>query len=128
VVEAAVNGRRLEAARAERLVTEELGRFLTWCRADVATPTIASLHDRAEAIRQEAIARQEGRWEGLCAADRARLEHLTRSIVGKLLHEPTVRLRAAVEDGEGNAHLASLRHLFALEGPIPSADAARGIS
>jgi hypothetical protein len=35
------------------------------------------------------------------------------------LHEPTVRLRAAVVDGEGvESHVESLRHLFALDGEL----------
>jgi Glutamyl-tRNAGlu reductase, dimerisation domain len=79
------------------------------------TSGIAALHDRAEGIRRQELARLEGRWESLSDADRVRLEALTRTIVGRLLHLPTVRLQAAVEDGEGLAHLESLRHLFALE-------------
>jgi CcmD family protein len=93
---------------------------------DDATSTITALHDRAEAIRQEAIARQEGRWEGLSAADRARVEHLTRAIMGQLLHEPTVRLRDGVEGRDGVVHLESLRHLFALEAPT-TREAARPV-
>jgi glutamyl-tRNA reductase len=79
------------------------------------TSGIAALHDRAEGIRRQELARLEGRWESLSDADRVRLEALTRTIVGRLLHLPTVRLQAAVEDGEGLAHLESLRHLFALD-------------
>ena len=47
------------------------------------------------------------------------MEALTKGIVNKLLHEPTVRVRAAAEDGDGDAlrHLESLRHLFGLEAP-----------
>ena len=47
------------------------------------------------------------------------VEALTKGIVNKLLHEPTVRVRAAAEDGDGEAlrHLESLRHLFGLEAP-----------
>ena len=70
-----------------------------------------------EEIRQTELERLEGSWEHLSEADRARVEALTKGIVNKLLHEPTVRVRAAAEDGDGEAlrHLESLRHLFGLE-------------
>ena len=96
--------------------------FSAWRRGLNATPAITSLRARAEAIRQAELARLEGQWEGLSEADRARVEALTKGIVNKLLHEPTVRVRAAAEDGDGDAlrHLESLRHLFGLEAPANS--------
>ena len=68
---------------------------------------------------RRARAGSTGSWEDLSEADRARVEALTKGIVNKLLHEPTVRVRAAAEDGDGEAlrHLESLRHLFGLEAP-----------
>src|SRR5262249_23644003 len=86
VVEATMNGRRLEAELAERVVAEELERFATWRRTVAAAPTIASLRHRAEAVRRQELARLEGRWDSLSEADRARVDALTQAIVGKLLH------------------------------------------
>jgi hypothetical protein len=48
---------------------------------------LASPERRAEAIRREKLAQFEGRWDGLSAADRARLDRLTRAIVARLLAE-----------------------------------------
>jgi len=115
VVEASLNGRRPEAERAEVLVAEELARFVAWRRTVTAAPVVASLHGKAETIRRQEIARLDGQWESLSDLDRARIETLTRVIIGKLLYEPTVRLRAAVQEGDGVAYLESLRHLFDLE-------------
>ncbi len=119
VVEANLNGRRLEAERGEGFVIGAVQGFSAWRRGTVASPAITSLRARAEAIRQAELARLDGQWEGLSDADRARLEALTKGIVNKLLHEPTVRVRAAAEGGDGEAqrHLDSLRHLFGLEAP-----------
>ncbi|MGD9571826.1 MAG: glutamyl-tRNA reductase [Thermoleophilia bacterium] len=119
VVEANLNGRRLEAERGEGFVIGAVQGFSAWRRGTVASPAITSLRARAEAIRQAELARLDGQWEGLSAADRERLEALTKGIVNKLLHEPTVRVRAAAEGGDGEAqrHLDSLRHLFGLEAP-----------
>ena len=117
VVEANLNGRRLEAERGEGFVIGAVQGFASWRRGLSAAPAITSLRARAEAIRQTELERLEGSWEHLSDADRARVEALTKGIVNKLLHEPTVRVRAAAADGDGEAlrHLESLRHLFGLE-------------
>jgi glutamyl-tRNA reductase len=115
VVEAALNGRALEAQRAEALVCVEVEDFSAWRRAAAVDPTISSLRRHAESIRREELAKVDGRWESLSDADRERLEALTRAMIGKILHEPSVRLREAAEAGDGLAHVESLRHLFGLE-------------
>lgn len=119
VVESNLNGRRLEAERGEGFVIGAVQGFASWRRGLDATPAITDLRARAEAIRQTELERLEGSWEHLSEADRARVEALTKGIVNKLLHEPTVRVRAAAEDGDNEAlrHLESLRHLFGLEAP-----------
>jgi glutamyl-tRNA reductase len=119
VVEANLNGRRLEAERGEGFVLGAVQGFSAWRRGLSAAPAITSLRERAESIRLGELARLDGQWEGLSDADRRRVEALTKGIVNKLLHEPTVRVRAAAEDGDGDAlrHLESLRHLFGLEAP-----------
>jgi glutamyl-tRNA reductase len=119
VVESNLNGRRLEAERGEGFVIGAVQGYASWRRGLNAAPAITSLRARAETIRQTELERLEGSWEQLSEADRARVEALTKGIVNKLLHEPTVRVRAAAEDGDGEAlrHLESLRHLFGLEAP-----------
>ena len=119
VVEANLNGRRREAERGEGYVIGAVQGFSAWRRGLTATPAITSLRERAEAIRQGELDRLDGQWDDLSEADRRRVEALTKGIVNKLLHEPTVRVRAAAEDGDGDAlrHLESLRHLFGLEAP-----------
>jgi glutamyl-tRNA reductase len=93
VVEAGLNGRRAEAVRGEGYVLDAVERFAAWRRGLRAAPAIAALRARAEEIRRAELDRAAERWEGLSEADRARLEALTRRIVNKLLHEPTVGLR-----------------------------------
>lgn len=117
VVEANINGRRLEAERGEGFVIGAVQGFSAWRRGLSATPAITSLRRRAEAIRRAELDRLDSQWDTLSDADRERLEALTKSIVNKLLHEPTVRAKAAAEGGDGDAlrHLESLRHLFGLE-------------
>ena len=120
VVEINLNGRRLEAERGEGFVIGAVQGFSSWRRGLAAAPAITSLHARGEEIRRAELARAEAGWADLSDADRARLEALTKGIVNKLLHEPTVRVRAAAEDGDALRHLESLRHLFGLEAPTGS--------
>ena len=109
--------RRREAVHGQRIVHEAVESFGEWRSGLAAAPAIRDLRDRAEAIRLRELARLEGSWDSLSEADRRRLEALTCAIVNKLLHEPTVRLRAAAREAEGHRHMESLRHLFGLDLP-----------
>ncbi len=97
----AVAGERIAAARAA-----EFQRYLV--SLDVV-PAITGLRALAEEIRREEIGRAIGRFEGMTPRDRAVLEQLTRSIVNKLLHQPTVRMK------DGPEYAQTVRALFDLE-------------
>ena len=101
VAEANLNGRRVEAERGEGYVRDAARAFAAWRRGRRAEPAITALRARAEEIRRSELDRVADRWEGLSEADRLRLDALTARIVNKLLHEPTVALRAAAQAGEG---------------------------
>ena len=101
VAEANLNGRRVEAERGEGYVRDAARAFAAWRRGRRAEPAITALRARAEEIRRSELDRVADRWEGLSDADRLRLDALTARIVNKLLHEPTVALRAAAQAGEG---------------------------
>ncbi len=124
VVEANLNGRLREAERAAVLVAAELRRFADWRRGLAVTPTISSLRARAEEIRRGELGKLAGQWESMSERDRERVEALTKAIVNKLLHEPTVRAREAAATGEGLRELETLRTLFGLD----AAEAAKGRS
>jgi hypothetical protein len=48
----------------------------------------------------------------LTAADREALEQLSRALMNKFLHEPSVRLKAAAANGRGLAIVDAARYLF----------------
>jgi len=109
--------RRSEADRAYAIVAEQADGFRRWLAALEVVPAITQLRALAEQIRIAELERMEGRWEHLSAADRERLDQLTRSMLNKLLHRPTVRLKLAAEQGEP-AHVAVVNELFGLQ-PLP---------
>ena len=103
-----------ERSRAEGLVEDEIQRFSTWMAQQGATPTIASLRERGTAIVESVLAENEGRWESTSARDLARIDAVARAVMQRLLHEPTIRLKA-LEDVGGHGRLAVLRELFGLD-------------
>jgi len=106
--------RRRESERAEQIVSEEYQHFDGWLQALHAVPTIRHLRHRAEAIRQGELQRFGGRL-GLDDAQLEGVEHLTRSIVNKLLHAPISRLRDQADREAGLVRLEEARTLFALD-------------
>jgi glutamyl-tRNA reductase len=110
-----VDGRRAEVPAVERIVAEEVERYETSLAARAVAPLVSALHDRAEEIRASEIARLEGRTRELGEAERELLETITRRIVAKLLHEPTVNLKSAAGTARGEALADAFRELFGLE-------------
>ena len=112
-------GREAEARGAERIIEEELDRFAVWLSSLEVLPTIAALRSKAEGIVEAVLAENAGRWESASPRDLARIEALTRSVMNRLLHEPTVHLKSH----SGHGRLQLTRELFGLEEGT-SADAA----
>lgn len=103
-------GRECEIPRVEALIEVELEIFRQHLRESNVRPLVAELRRRADAIRREEIARslQDGR------IDAQSVEHLTRRLVNRLLHAPSLALR------RGGLELDTppagyLRSLFGLE-------------
>jgi len=62
---------------------------------------------------EQVLAENAGRWETASPRDLARVEALAKAVMGRLLHEPTIRLRSLSED-RGHASLELVRELFGL--------------
>jgi len=113
--EAGIAGRRGEIAKVEAIIAEEVQRFLDASVAREAAPLVAALRERAEQVRQAELTRLAARLDGLDDRQRQAVEALTRGILNKLLHEPTVRLKDAAGSPRGESLAAALRALFDLE-------------
>lgn len=83
-----------EARAAEELVAEEADRFVDWYRSQHAQPIVTALRNHAEQIRAEELNKTLRRLSGkLDAHELASLDAMTRAIVKKLLHGPTIYLK-----------------------------------
>ncbi|GAC1319455.1 MAG: glutamyl-tRNA reductase [Thermoleophilaceae bacterium] len=123
-----------ETSRARALVEDEVGRFAEWLASLEVVPTIAALRERGERIVEQVMRENESRWVSLADADHERVLLLARTIVGRMLHEPTVRLKGASATDGAYAYVQALRELFGIESgadlgaavsPVASLDARR---
>jgi glutamyl-tRNA reductase len=92
VVEANLRERIREAEKAEALVEREVDKFLARLKDLEVVPTIVSLREKLEAIRQGEVAKALARLPGASAETRAAMEALSNALVNKILHAPTVKL------------------------------------
>jgi glutamyl-tRNA reductase len=108
-------GRKVDAARARKIVAAEAERFEAWRAAREAAPTVAALQGAGEDIVAELLQRNAPHWESLSDADRERVACLARAVARRLLDEPTRRIKQAARDGDGASERAA-RALFGLVG------------
>ena len=94
-----------------------MGRKVTRLTLDVV-PTISALRERGEQVVEHVVRENEPRFESLSEPDRERLRAMARSIVSRLLHEPTLRLKDSVGDEASYRYVHALRELFDLEAGV----------
>ena len=109
--------RAAERTAADAIVEQELQRFATWMGQLDVSPTIAALREHGQAIVERVLAENAGRWESLSPRDEARIEAVARSVMQRLLHEPTIRLKSAGEEGATHGRQQVVRELFGLDAP-----------
>jgi glutamyl-tRNA reductase len=107
--------RAAEALRAEAIVEDEIQRFARWLGSLDVLPTVAALRDHGAAVAEGVLAEHAHRWETASPADLRRVERIARTVVNRLLHEPTLRLKRASGEERGHARAQLLRELFGLD-------------
>lgn len=110
-----IGRRESEARRAEHVVADELELFERWMESLEVMPVIIALREKADEIVARVMEENEGRWEKLGEEDLSRIETLARAIVGRMLHEPTLRLKEIAGTDESYEVLATVRDLFGLD-------------
>jgi glutamyl-tRNA reductase len=110
-----VADRRKEAERAEAIVATEVERFQARIQTLDVVPTIVSLQDHLETIRQAEIDRVRGRLGPLSPDQEMAVEALTRGIVNKIMHTPISALKTAAREPEATTVIDLVRRLFNLQ-------------
>jgi len=107
--------RRDEIPAAERIVEEETDLFWAWYGGLGVVPAIKEFRARMDALRVAELERALRQLDHLSPEDRAKVEHLSQALLNKFLHQPTLALKVAAEQGRGYGLLEALRRLFGLE-------------
>jgi len=113
--EQGIAGRRREVASVEAILDDELQRYQEETSAREVAPLVVALRGQAEAIRASELGRFRSRFTTLEPAELEAVEAFTRSLVAKLLHQPTIVLKDAAGTPRGDRLVAALRELFSIE-------------
>jgi glutamyl-tRNA reductase len=123
VVQENISKRGTEASDAEKIIAQEVSRFVGWLNSRGAVPTIVALRQRFESIRQSELRRLEPKLASLPPEARARVDEITRLIMEKLLINPTEQLKSASDADTVAAYSDALTRLFGLAGDEAADDA-----
>jgi glutamyl-tRNA reductase len=114
-----VEGRKKEAEHAESIIAAEVERFQARLLTLHVVPTIVSLQDQFETIRQAELDRVRGRLGKLTAEQEMAVEALSHGIINKILHTPIRRLKSAAVGPEMTTLVESFRKIFDLHDKPP---------
>ena len=107
--------RQREVADVREIIDEEVVRYADAAHARTMSPLLGELHARAEEVRAAEVQRHSAKLRNIGDRERAAIDALTKGIVAKLLHEPTVRLKDVAGTPRGERLAEALRDLFDLE-------------
>jgi glutamyl-tRNA reductase len=110
----AMAARLREVPKVEALVEEEVERFGRRYRELEVEPLLSELRRRAESIRAREVERALADLGDVDPAVAERMEHLSRTLVKRLLHDPTVRARERAGAGDADEVADAVRDLFGI--------------
>jgi glutamyl-tRNA reductase len=109
-----VRERASEIPRVEAIVAEEVEHYLNWLASLDVVSTITALRRQVEDVRQKEL---EWLFHRLNLDERQQdlVANMTQRLVNKILHEPTLRLKAEAANGNGASYISTMRELFLLD-------------
>lgn len=111
-VDAGLEERRREVPRVEAIIEEELGLVAQRQRGAALLQIVHQWRRSAEDIRQRELRQLLQSMPALEPEVAQRLEQMSRSLVNRLLAEPSSRLRAEAANGHAEEYAAFARRLF----------------
>ena len=115
VIEINIRQRTQEALKAERIVREEVIKFEKWLKTLDVVPTIKSLKEKAETIRQAEIRKSLSGLKALTPAQKKAIDTLTCSLTEKIIHDPILVLKGKSDRPSRDHYLDMTRKLFRLD-------------
>jgi glutamyl-tRNA reductase len=99
---------------AQKIIAGEVQKYWEWVAGLAVVPVVREFRDEMEKVRSTELGAALKRLGPLSAEQRETLEHFSRALMNKFLHEPSVRLKAAAANGRGLGVVDAARYLFAL--------------
>ena len=115
--QAGIERRSHELAAVETIIDDELDRFRSAASARGAAPVVAAMRGWADQRPRRRAGPVRGRLDGLDERQREAVEALTKGLVAKLLHQPTVTLKDTAGSATGERLADATRQLFDLDDP-----------
>jgi glutamyl-tRNA reductase len=107
--------RQKEIAPALEILEEEMAEFLEWLGALAVVPTVTSLRQKFEAIREAEFDRQLEKMTNIPEGDREKIRLMAQSMVRSLLRRPTEAIKDEPDPGRRLDRAEAARHLFDLD-------------
>jgi glutamyl-tRNA reductase len=116
VVDETLESRREAVPFVEEIIEEHARRFIDWYQAQATVPVIASLTQKADAIREVELDRLFSRCPELSERERMLITGMSLTIVSRLLHSAVARIRekAVSNQSEALLHARVVDELFDL--------------
>ena len=114
-----VQNRKQEAEHAESIIQIEVERFHARLQTLHVVPTIVSLQDQFETIRQAELDRVRGRLGNLTPEQEMAVDALTHGIINKIMHTPIRNLKNAAAGPEMATLVEAFRKIFNLRDKSP---------
>jgi glutamyl-tRNA reductase len=99
---------------AQQIIADEVAAYWDWVASLAAVPVVRKFREEMEKVRSAELAAALKRIGPLSAEQQGAIEHFSRALMNKFLHEPSVRLKAAAANGRGLGVVDAARYLFAL--------------
>ena len=115
VTDANKEEREREALKAQKIVEQELARYEEWRKSLAIVPNVKALRQHFENVGERELDKSLKKLNHLSGRDAAEVRKLVRSVLNKLLHEPSVRLRQQKDDFDGLLYGEVLSRLFDLQ-------------
>ncbi len=115
-----IERREEDVPAARRVIAEEVAKYWDWIAGLAAVPVVRDFREEMDRLRAAELATTMRRLGPLSPQQAEAIEHFSKSLMNKFLHEPSVRLRAAAANGRGLGVVDAARYLFALDGKTPS--------
>ena len=100
---------------AREIIAAEVQKYWDWVAGLTAVPVVREFREEMDRLRSTELAAAFRRLGPLSAEQANAIEHFSKSLMNKFLHEPSVRLKAAAANGRGLGVVDAARYLFALD-------------